>query len=382
MSSTTARGYPIWDPVGDDVNENAYSYFNSITGNQETSAMRLIDTDVQALFNTKLTIYSKTAADWAADLITVIKSGEFGIETDTGKIKFGNGVDVWSGLSYFSSSEVLVGTVDPTTSVNGKIGQAYINTVAPSIWQCLNEQTHNWVKIYPQLSDETAFTPILTLDENGNLNVTYQEIPNAPENGLLGNITGPPGKDGTNGIDGINGADGKSGVYYGPVAEAPADAEMVVDPAGAVFTTDNVPEGATNKYYTDGRVDAKLAQYKIGTTANLPVFTGEGGAVGTKTATEARAALEAAKAPVTQTVTLLKNNWTTAGDAYSQLVEAVGVRAHPQIVHVSPAPDPPLACWAYMEAGIFCYLQNFDSLSFLAKQIPTHDITVNILIAG
>lgn len=188
-----------------------------------------------------------------------------------------------------------------------------------------------------------------------------------------GVLQGPPGPDG---------ADGKSGVFFGPVEDAPEDAIVVVDPAEAVFNTDNVPEGATNKYYTDARVDQRLAGYKIGTTANLPVFTGEGGAVGTKTAAEGLTALGAAKKPVTQTATLLKNNWTAAGDAYSQLVDAVGVRAHPQIVQVAPAPDPPLACWAYMEAGVFCYLQNFDSLSFLAKQIPTHDITVNILIAG
>ena len=369
MSSTTELGYPIWDPVGDDLNENVYSYFNSITGAQSTSAMRLLTADLNALNNTKLTIYSKAAADWAADSITVIKSGEFGIETDTGKIKFGNGVDVWSSLSYFSSSGVLVGTVDPTSSVKGKIGQAYINTGAPSIWQCVNEQTYEWVKVYPQStnSPENGFTPVLSLNSTGDLSVQYQETKNPPASGVLGNVTGPAGE---------------SGVYYGPVAEAPADANMVVDPAGAVYTTDNVPEGQTNLYYTDTRVDQKLAGYKIGTTANLPVFTGEGGVVGTKTASEALTALGAAKKPVTQTATLLKNNWTAAGDAYSQLVDAVGVRAHPQIVQVAPAPDPPLACWAYMEAGVFCYLQNFDSLSFLAKQIPTHDITVNILIAG
>jgi hypothetical protein len=378
LSDTTSLGFPIWDPTGSDSNENVYALLLSLIGTQASSAMRLNETYIQDLKNTKLTIYSKAAADWAADSITVIKSGEFGIETDTGKIKFGNGVDVWSGLSYFSSSEVLVGTVDPTTSVNGKIGQAYINTVAQSIWQCLNEQTHNWVKIYPQLSDETAFTPILTLDENGNLNVTYQEITNAPENGLLGNITGPPGKDGANGIDGINGADGKSGVYYGPVAEAPADAEMVVDPAGAVFTTDNVPEGETNKYYTDERVDERLAQYKIGTTPDLPLFTGEGGAVGTKTAAQALMTLGAAKAPVTQTVTLLADNWTAAGAGYYQIVDAPGMRST-LIIIVSPDPED---FYRYSAAQVSCLAQSYDMLSFNAMQVPTEDLDVNILIVG
>lgn len=120
-----------------------------------------------------------------------------------------------------------------------------------------------------------------------------------------GVLQGPPGPDG---------ADGKSGVFFGPVEDAPEDAIVVVDPAGAVFTTDNVPEGQTNLYYTDARVDQRIAESttfapivhdhgaithdgKVGAVAGLPLFTGEGGAVGTKTAAEARTALGVSTAP-------------------------------------------------------------------------------------
>lgn len=48
-----------------------------------------------------------TAAEWtAAD--TLLLSGEIGYETDTGKIKFGNGVDSWNSLSYYSTASVSV----------------------------------------------------------------------------------------------------------------------------------------------------------------------------------------------------------------------------------------------------------------------------------
>lgn len=46
-----------------------------------------------------------TAAQWtAAD--PILAEGEIGLETDTGKIKFGNGVGLWSALSYFASGGV------------------------------------------------------------------------------------------------------------------------------------------------------------------------------------------------------------------------------------------------------------------------------------
>jgi hypothetical protein len=41
-----------------------------------------------------------TAAEWiAAD--PILAAGEFGYETDTGKIKIGDGTTNWSGLKYF-----------------------------------------------------------------------------------------------------------------------------------------------------------------------------------------------------------------------------------------------------------------------------------------
>lgn len=141
-------------------------------------------------------------------------------------------------------------------------------------------------------------------DEHGNW------IPVPTIKGAKGD-TGAQGPQGEQGPQGPVGADGKSGVFFGPVDDASEDAIVVVDPAGAVFNTDNVPEGQTNLYYTDARVDQRIAESttfapivhghgaithdgKVGAVAGLPLFTGEGGAVGAKSVANAKIALNIA----------------------------------------------------------------------------------------
>lgn len=47
----------------------------------------------------RFTTYAGTAAQWSASSLVLLK-GEIGLETDTGKFKFGNGVDTYGSLSY------------------------------------------------------------------------------------------------------------------------------------------------------------------------------------------------------------------------------------------------------------------------------------------
>jgi len=44
-----------------------------------------------------------TAADWTND-DPVLLSGEWGYETDTGKVKIGDGSTVWTSLAYFTGA--------------------------------------------------------------------------------------------------------------------------------------------------------------------------------------------------------------------------------------------------------------------------------------
>jgi hypothetical protein len=43
-----------------------------------------------------------TAANWTS-ANPILASGELGLETDTGKMKVGNGTNTWTGLAYQSS---------------------------------------------------------------------------------------------------------------------------------------------------------------------------------------------------------------------------------------------------------------------------------------
>lgn len=49
--------------------------------------------------NTRIVLKNDTAANWAASSLVLLK-GEIGIESDTGKIKIGNGTDVYADLPY------------------------------------------------------------------------------------------------------------------------------------------------------------------------------------------------------------------------------------------------------------------------------------------
>lgn len=51
-----------------------------------------------------------TAAAWAANN-PVLLEGEMGIESDTHKFKFGDGITTWNGLSYASSESGGINSV-------------------------------------------------------------------------------------------------------------------------------------------------------------------------------------------------------------------------------------------------------------------------------
>ena len=78
---------------------------------------------------TRIQLRHGTAAQWAA-VNPILAQGEVGTETDTGKIKIGDGTQTWSALSYIqgegssSSWGSLTGSLasqtDLATALNGK----------------------------------------------------------------------------------------------------------------------------------------------------------------------------------------------------------------------------------------------------------------------
>ena len=57
-----------------------------------------------------------TAASWTSEN-PILESGEFGLETDTGKTKIGNGSTAWTSLSY---NYVTYAQIDVSGATNGK----------------------------------------------------------------------------------------------------------------------------------------------------------------------------------------------------------------------------------------------------------------------
>lgn len=65
-----------------------------------------------------------TAANWTSTNPT-LAAGEFGLETDTLKLKLGNGTAAWNSLAYVGS-----GTADNALRLDGR--RLYVQSSAPS----------------------------------------------------------------------------------------------------------------------------------------------------------------------------------------------------------------------------------------------------------
>ena len=80
---------------------------------------------------------------------------------------------------------------------------------------------------------------------------------------------------------------------------------------------------------------------------------------------------------IPRTVTLTSANWDSATKA--QTVNADGVTTT-NIVTVSPATKASADIWA--ESGVFCTEQGDGTLKFTCVDVPTADISVNVVVKG
>lgn len=115
-----------------------------LTAVQHDANFTLIETSV----NQALPVV-QTAAEWTADVTTILLNGQLGLESDTNKVKYGNGTDLWSALLYFAAdidpdaiTEVLVSgdfstatDVDNVTalSLNDFDGEAATDTLTGKV---------------------------------------------------------------------------------------------------------------------------------------------------------------------------------------------------------------------------------------------------------
>jgi hypothetical protein len=92
---------------------------------------------------TQIQVRRGTAAQWTSANPT-LASGEWGFETDTGKVKIGDGSTVWNSLSYFGAGEV---TLTGTQTLTNK------TLTAPIITLATNAQAASYTLVLTDQSD-------------------------------------------------------------------------------------------------------------------------------------------------------------------------------------------------------------------------------------
>lgn len=137
-----------------------------------------------------------TAANWTSNNPT-LASGEIGFETDTSKIKIGDGSTAWTGLSYFTGAGISSLVEDTTPQLGGDLDMngneiegvdatemGYVVGVTSSIQTQINAKIGDVVDdTTPQLGGDLdnneksiALTPEPTSDHTGNGDVVTMTV--------------------------------------------------------------------------------------------------------------------------------------------------------------------------------------------------------------
>lgn len=80
--------------------------------------------------NARIIVRNNTSANWTSTN-PVLMAGEMGIEKDTKKFKFGDGVKTWAQLDYASANPALLRSVNPTAADSSyDVGVVWVNTAS------------------------------------------------------------------------------------------------------------------------------------------------------------------------------------------------------------------------------------------------------------
>ena len=117
-----------------------------------------------------------TAANWTL-ANTVLSQGEQGYETDTGKMKIGDGSTAWTSLAYFVDSSAYATSSDITTAVNNLVD------TAPGALDTLNE-------LAAALGDDANFSGTVTTSLATKANSA--DLATVATTGAYADLTGTP----------------------------------------------------------------------------------------------------------------------------------------------------------------------------------------------
>jgi hypothetical protein len=120
---------------------------------------------------TQIQIRRGTAAQWTSTNPT-LAAGEFGYETDTGKVKIGNGSTAWTSLAYNGAGTVTsitagTGLSGGTITSTGTIAIDTATTADLTTAQTLTNKTLTDPKINLAINAQTGTTYTFVLADNG-----------------------------------------------------------------------------------------------------------------------------------------------------------------------------------------------------------------------
>jgi len=122
---------------------------------------------------TQVQVRRGTASQWTSANPT-LASGEWGFETDTGKVKIGNGSSAWNSLGYTGAGDIEGVTASTGLSGGGTSGTVSLSidtavTADLSTAQTLTNKTLTDPKINLTLNAQTGTTYTFVLTDNGRL---------------------------------------------------------------------------------------------------------------------------------------------------------------------------------------------------------------------
>lgn len=212
----------------------------------------------------KLQVRRGTAADWTSANPT-LSAGEFGLETDTGKLKIGTGSTDWTSLGYVGLTP---------TEINTAISNAIADVIdlSPSTLDTLNE-------LAAAINDDPAFFSTIA--------TAISDAQTAAETFATNAI---------NALDTDDLEEGSTNLYFTDARAKTSAADLLTGAAltnititgdgdgltitaengVADSTTDDLTEGSTNRYYTEARAKTDAASLLTGAALTNISITGDG----------------------------------------------------------------------------------------------------------
>ncbi len=231
---------------------------------------------------TRIQLRRGIASSWTSSN-PILASGEVGIETDTNKIKIGDGSSNWTELDYFA--DVYAASASIISYINSEIGDLIDS--APALLDTLNE-------LAAAIGDDPSFFSNIATTINSASATAYASA-SAYTNAQINALTTSDIEEGSRlyftnqrALDATAGATSSASAYalsqansYSNSASAAAYASASANTLSQInaLTTTDIEEG-TNKYFTNQRaIDAASATYILQTSQQSIINTASAAAV-------------------------------------------------------------------------------------------------------